>query len=85
MINNGQNGLLFHEGDFDEFAHKVEFLINSPDIIKEMGKSAYMTIRDEWNASNAAVRLLQLIQCIKNNEQTPFQNGPCSKAPIIYY
>lgn len=84
MLKTGENGLLYKENSFNDFASQVEFLFNYPNKIIELGEAAYITVSEKWNANVAAERLLTLIDCIDQGEAVPFKDGPCSKAPILY-
>ena len=50
-----------------------------------MQKSAYETIINEWNAENAAKKLIELLTKLLNGEnvETLFESGVCSKAKIL--
>ena len=48
-----------------------------------MGKEAYLTIINQWNAKTAASRLLTLSQRLLEGKGTPYSDGICSQAEII--
>ena len=80
LVADGFNGLLFDSGNWEKMANLVEFLIINSEIRKSISFNAYSTIEREWNASIAALRLLDLSKEIKKGEYNPFTEGPCSKA-----
>lgn len=80
LINEGQNGLTFNNGDINTLYEKVIWLIKNPEERKHMGIKAYETLINEWNANVAIDNLLKLIESLKNNEPSPILSGPCSQA-----
>ena len=79
LIKDGENGLVYKNGNFEELYSKVKYLMDNAAERKNMAKNAYETLVSTWNADVAASRLLKLIECIKNGKDTPFTDGPCSK------
>ena len=79
LIKDGENGLVYKNGNFEELYSKVKYLMDNAPERKKMAKNAYETLVSTWNADVAASRLLKLIECIKNGKDTPFTDGPCSK------
>lgn len=64
LIRHGENGFIYKDGcRFDLFAF-VEKLLEDETLRKSMGKKAYETITEEWNARTAAERLS--VFCVKN-------------------
>lgn len=85
LINDGENGFVYRSGDMTMLCEKVKYLLDHTKEQGNLGKNAYQTIVEEWNAEEAAKRLLQLTKCILNGEKYPqlYQSGPCSKADLI--
>lgn len=85
LINNEENGLIYKSGDIDSLYEKVRALLDSPEKQETMGRHAYETIVNEWNAEVAAHRLLVLSERILSGEKYPdlYERGPCSKAPLL--
>ena len=48
-----------------------------------MGRAAYETIRDMWNAEYAAAALLRFTDRLRQGRIVPEEEGPLSAAPII--
>ena len=48
-----------------------------------MGRAAYETIRDVWNAEHAACALLRFVEGMRQGRLCPEEAGPLSEAPII--
>ena len=85
LINNGSNGLIYRSGDIGMLFEKVKYLLDNPNIQEKLGRAAYNTIVNEWNAEVAASRVVNLAEHILNGEQSPnlYSSGPCSKAEIL--
>lgn len=82
LIKDGLNGFTYKDGDTDDLANKIAWLLEHPDENAKLGVAAYKTMAEEWNPQKAAHRLLTLSQ-IALNESTllsPYKSGPCSKA-----
>lgn len=80
----GENALIYKNGDFEEFYQCVVRLIQDKELRKRLGKNAYHTMIDSWNAPHAAARLLTQCDRILRGEPITFEKeGPMSKAPII--
>jgi len=61
---------------------KIKFLLDNPCEQMRLGKNAYHTIIDKWNAEIAAGRFWDLSNQIISGEKYPTLcvDGPCSKA-----
>ncbi len=83
VIKDGTNGLIYDKEE--DLYEKVEALINDADLRQNMAKEAYKTMTELWNADDASVRLLQLMEELeKNGECGLFEDGPCSPAKRIF-
>lgn len=78
IIKHRINGLVFSTRH--ELYSNVKFLIENPKEIKKLGKEAYMSMINMWNARNATNRFFNLIESIKNKQTTTYIDGPCSLA-----
>ena len=83
LIQDGENGLVYESGNVDELYEKLKCLLDDPAYAKELGEKAYLTIEKQWNGKEAARRLLCLIERLQAGKDTPFAEGPCSKAPLV--
>lgn len=81
LINDGENGFIY--SDEDELYKKTVSVISDKSKINEIGKNAYKTVSENWAYEIAAERLLSLADALNNGRQTPFADGPCSKAEVI--
>lgn len=85
LIKNKENGLIYKDGDFNGFYQKVKFLLDNKLEKNAIGKNAYLTIRNQWNAEVAVDRLSNLINSLLEGKRKPnlYDDGVCSKAEII--
>ena len=85
LIKDGENGLIYRDGDLDDLYNKVKYLLYNPEKAKQFGKEAYNALCNEWNAENAADKFIVLAKEILNGNKNPnvFENGICSKAEIM--
>lgn len=85
LIEDGENGYMYKDGDIDDLYNKVKMLLDNPDERKRVSKNAYQTMVDEWNAENAAKKFVALCERMLDGEYKPFpyESGVCSKAEIL--
>ena len=83
LIKDGVNGLIYKEGDYQDFVRCVTYLLGHRDKIIQLGKNAYQTITYEWNATHAAKELLRFYDNFKEGYIEPPASGPFSIAPVI--
>lgn len=83
LVRDGENGLIYCDGDNGSLCRKISYLLEHPLERKKIGRKAYETLAEIWNAQTAAKRLLVLIEDLRNNKGTPFLDGPCSRAERI--
>jgi hypothetical protein len=49
-----------------------------------MGRKAYSTLAEQWNADVAAERFIELAKALMDGRKTDlFESGPCSTAKIL--
>lgn len=82
LLNKDVNGIVYESGNIKMLADQLKYLLEYPEIQKNLGREAYYTIVKEWNSQNAARRLIQLCDMIRNRKYTDrlFEQGVCSKA-----
>lgn len=80
LVKDGVNGLIFESENLDSLYEKVKSLLDDENLRKHLSVNAYKTMFEMWNPRNAAIRFLQLVEKLQNGEDTPFVDGPCSKA-----
>ena len=80
LIKDGENGLIFKSENIDSLYSKVKSLLDDEEFRKSIFRNAYKTMSEMWNPKNAAERFLQLVKVLQEGGDTPFVEGPCSKA-----
>lgn len=83
LIQHGVNGLVYRDGSYEDMETQVTYLLDHPLQAASMGKKAYETIATQWNAEEAAKRLLQFYGNWKQGKVKPEAEGPFSVAPVI--
>lgn len=83
LIRHGENGLVYPDDSYEQMEALVEDLFAHWDDRKQMGKAAYKTIRDMWNAEHAAEELLRFVRDLQKGRIIAAEEGPLSKAPVI--
>ena len=83
LIRHGENGLVYPDDRYESMEELVLNLFGDWDGCKQMGRAAYETIRDTWNAENAARELLRFTRGLMRGEIVPAKKGPLSTAPVI--
>lgn len=83
LIRHGINGLLYPGGRYGEMEALVLDLFENWEKRRGMGRAAYETIRDLWNAEQAASALLRFADGLRQGKICPEEEGPLSVAPII--
>lgn len=83
LIRHGENGLLYPGGRYEKMEALVLDLFAHWDERRGMGRAAYETIRDVWNAEHAASALLRFVDGLRQGRLCPEEEGPLSEAPII--
>lgn len=80
LVNDGENGFIYESGNVDMLYQKIKYLLDNESEQKRIGRAAYHTITDKWNAEEAAKRLLALYGEITKGEKYPdiYFDGPCS-------
>ncbi len=78
LLKDGENGLIYKNEE--ELFDKAMMLAANSDIREVLGRAAYGTMKNIWNADVAAKRFLTLAKEIsERGESCAFSDGPCSK------
>lgn len=85
LVKDNENGLIYESGNLDMLYEKVKYLLECPEEQTRLGKAAYHTMVETWNAETAAKRLIKLSERLLQGEKYPdlFSEGPCSTAKIL--
>lgn len=82
LIEDGKNGLTYGRS-YESFERKLESLFVDPGAAERMGRAAYRTIAEEWNADCAAQRCLDFYEGWKAGQTVLPKSGPMSRAPKL--
>lgn len=80
LVKDGVNGFMFESGNLESLFQKVKRIFDDRQLCKFLSSNAQLTMCKMWNPGNAAERFLRLVEALQNNQETPFEDGPCSKA-----
>lgn len=80
LVQDRKNGLIFQSEDIDSLYQKVKSLLDNEELCKILSQNAQRTMQEIWSPQNAAIRFLHLVEALQNGDDTPFLDGPCSKA-----
>lgn len=83
LISHKKNGMIYADGSFEDMANAVLYLAQHPCEREQMGRAAYETIAELWNAERAAGELIRFAQGILKGQVVPAKEGPLSPAPVI--
>ncbi len=84
LLKHGENGLIYKNGDLDDFYEKVKLLLEDRQLREKLGSCAYKTMTELWNAHVAAERFLQLSKAVcSRNDGDLYHDGPCSRADVL--
>lgn len=84
LINDGENGISYRNGDYEDFKKKVLSLFQEKYKILQFAKNGYDTIEKIWNAKNASMEFVRFCrEYIDGAVPRPAEIGPMSKAEII--
>ena len=80
LICDGFNGYCYSDQEEEQLYQRLKSLLLDRESCKRLGKNAYETIQNQWNAGVAASRLLELIDTLLAGEKRfeRYTEGPCS-------
>ena len=64
----------------DDLCAKVKNLLDNPSLMKRISRQGITQMQKVWSPQVAVYRLLTLIDCLRQGNDTVFDDGPCSKA-----
>ncbi len=83
LIEDDKNGMLYRNMQIDDLCEKIRRLLDSPELCDRLGRQACETMAEEWNAVNAARKLMELSDCIINDKPNTIISGVCSRAKVL--
>lgn len=66
VLKHGKNGLIYN-GELQDLYQQVEILLNNKSMIRNLGKSGYYTIVEQWNARVAVTKFLSAVKLFTDN------------------
>ena len=89
LIENGSNGLIFHNGDIDELVRCILRALKNENYARHLGEEAKKTVCGLWSAQEAADRLITLSRVIVEEgfdnalTKAVYSDGPLSPASVM--
>lgn len=83
LVKPEKNALIYPNKGKDIFYEKLTGLMKSPAKIEALGREAYRSISQEWNADIAAERLIPMLENLLAGKVTFEESGILSKAPAV--
>ena len=84
LLEDGKNGFIYKNGDEQSLYERVVQLIEQPELREMIGRNAYRTLAEKWNAEVVAERFIALAQALLEGKKADlFEDGPCSRAKIL--
>lgn len=88
LIENGSNGIIFHNGNIDELANSILGVLKDENYARHLGEAAQKTVCGLWSVQEAASRLFELSQVIVEEgfdsarSKIDYSDGPLSPASV---
>lgn len=80
LVKHKETGMIFRSCDLDSLYEQVKYLLDNPDVRKQISEAGRESMIKLWSPANAAKSLLQLIEDIQAGYETSIVEGPCSIA-----
>lgn len=84
LIKHGINGMVYREGEKEQFLDFGEWLITHHKERCEIGTRAFETITNLWNPGFAGESLIRFAKGLLKGELVTNSEGPLSPAPVIW-
>ncbi len=84
LIKDGRTGYVYRSGDAGSLRDKLISCLEDMDRAREMGRRAHMQMQESWNPRTAAERLIMVSERLLRGRSFFFDDGPMSRAEIIY-
>ena len=81
LLKDGENGMVYRSRG--ELLAKTMELLEKPDLQKQLGKQAYQTIVEKWNANVAARRFITFCESVLAGREEFFETDLLSQAKVI--
>ena len=84
LIEDGRTGYVFRSGDAGSLSKKLTACLKDAKGAERMGQRAYEQMQELWNPKTAASRLITVSDRLLAGRSYFFDEGPLSRAEIIY-
>ncbi len=84
LIKQGKTGYIFRSGSDESLAEKLEIVLRSRELTREIGHAAYDNMQKYWNPKVAAERIVEMSEAMLKGESVEYAHGPLSKCRDIY-
>lgn len=79
LVRDGENGCIYHSGNTEQLYTAVKALLDDRKRTAAIGKAAYLSIAEVWNAEEAASRLYRFCCAIQGGQKpSVYDIGPVS-------
>jgi len=75
LVKDGITGLTFEAGNSEDLASRIEYLMNNPDKITEMGRNAKAYVKEELNSEKHYKKLMEIYNMAINKNQKTAGGG----------
>lgn len=82
LVKNGVNGLVYKNGSYFDLMIQIHRVIDDKEYVRQLGWAAFQTLQTEWNAEEAAKRLIVVSEKLNAGLDTPYLDGPLSKETV---
>jgi glycosyltransferase involved in cell wall biosynthesis len=76
IVKDGKTGLLFEPGNAKQLAEKIALLWNNPDLCRQMGYQAQITVRKQYSKDLYYERLMDLYRKVTPTDEPVKMNHP---------
>lgn len=85
LIEDNMNGFIYESGNEEMLYERVKYLLEHQEEQERLGRSAYKTVENEWNAVAAATRLIDFMKELLSGKKSVdlYDDGPCSRAEVL--
>ena len=84
LIEDGRTGYVYRSGDAGSLTEKLISCLKNMEGTREMGRRAHRQMQESWNPKTAAERLIMVSERLLRGRSFFFDDGPMSRAEIIY-
>lgn len=84
LVKDGVTGYVYRSGSVDSLTEKLRLCLEDMDKSRRIAHNACTQMKESWNPSVAAERLLEVSEHLLRGEEYFYDDGPMSRADLIY-